>query len=377
MRPLRLALVCDWTAADDQGAAWRTLVSALRAAGCELALHPLMAFGERAAFIPPAVPQLDFHGPADVTILQLGLDMAARFTKGQVRLAWSARRRIGAWFEPPPADGPLPTPRAFDIHRVWTLAAEGPALSARSDAPVDAWPLVQPGAPLGEDALRRLGASLEQSLRLTLDSRTTPALPHVRPFAVDVSRGLTLDDAGLLAEMEVLVLAPDGAAPLGDDPTWATASRPGRWVLLAPEGAVVAPHAAAVLRAQARARPEVAIFYADDAATETPQPVDQLRLKPEFDATLLAAQDYVGAPVMVRASALAELEGLDGRRGTAAVADLLFRAHARGMTIARIPEVLLAHPGLRVRARDDDYRAMLARSAQPRQLRRLARTRSL
>jgi cellulose synthase/poly-beta-1,6-N-acetylglucosamine synthase-like glycosyltransferase len=42
------------------------------------------------------------------------------------------------------------------------------------------------------------------------------------------------------------------------------------------------------------------------------------------------------------------------------MADLLFRAHAAGMGIARIPHVLIGHPGRRVRARADDYATMLA-----------------
>ena len=133
------------------------------------------------------------------------------------------------------------------------------------------------------------------------------------------------------------------------------------WIVLAPQGSVLSPLFAPTLREHARLRPDASLFYADDVAGEVERAVDQFRLKPEFDQTLLAAQDYVGAPLAVRPAALAALGGLDPDAGTAAVADLLFRAHASGLVIARIPEVLLAYPGRRVTATLADHAAMLRR----------------
>ena len=169
---------------------------------------------------------------------------------------------------------------------------------------------------------------------------------------------MAFEQADFGASLRAVALAADGAAP-GD------AIEPGEheWIAFAPAGSIAAPDFADLVAEHARRRPDVAIFYADDLAAETARPIDQLRLKPEFDRTLLAGQDYVGAPVIVRAAALAALGGLKPERGTAAVADLLFRAHAAGLSIARIPEVLLAHPAARVRATPGDYRAML--EAQP------------
>ena len=131
------------------------------------------------------------------------------------------------------------------------------------------------------------------------------------------------------------------------------------WLAFAPAGSIAAPDFGDRVRDHIQARPDVAIFYADDVAAECDEPIDQLRLKPEFDQTLLAAQDYVGAPLIVRASAFAALGGLRVEMGTAVMADLLFRANAAGMAIARIPRVLLGHRGRRVRAREADYRMML------------------
>jgi glycosyltransferase involved in cell wall biosynthesis len=136
------------------------------------------------------------------------------------------------------------------------------------------------------------------------------------------------------------------------------------FIAFAPAGTRITPLFARIVEDAAHDRPDVAIFYADDLAVETDEAVDQIRLKPEFDISLLAAQDYVGAPVIVRGSALHALGGLSVEMGTAATADLLFRAHAAGLSIARIPEVMLVHPGQRVRATPQDYRRMLG--AQPR-----------
>ena len=135
------------------------------------------------------------------------------------------------------------------------------------------------------------------------------------------------------------------------------------WLVLAPEGSVLSPLLAATLLSHAGQRPDVALFYADDIAAEVERAVDQFRLKPEFDQTLLCAQDYIGAPVAVRSTVLDTLGGLSPVTGTAVVADLLLRAHAAGHVIARVPEVLLAHPGRRVMATPADYAAML--KAQP------------
>lgn len=133
------------------------------------------------------------------------------------------------------------------------------------------------------------------------------------------------------------------------------------WVVFAPEQALLAPLFRQVVTSHANLRPDVAVFYADDVALGEDTYMRQLRLKPEFDPALLAAQDYVGAPVIVRASALHQLGGLDRAAGPAALSDLLFRADALGMSIARIPSVLLAWKGRRPEMPRDIRRQMLER----------------
>ena len=132
------------------------------------------------------------------------------------------------------------------------------------------------------------------------------------------------------------------------------------WIVFAPRGSLLSPLFASTLLTHATLRLDASLFYADDIAADVERAVDQFRLKPEFDQTLLCAQDYVGAPLAIRPAVLGALGGLDPTAGTAAIADLLFRAHGAGHVIARIPEVLLAHPGRRVTATSADYAAMLA-----------------
>jgi GT2 family glycosyltransferase len=76
-------------------------------------------------------------------------------------------------------------------------------------------------------------------------------------------------------------------------------------------------------------------------------PARRLRLKPAFDPTLLAATDYVGAPLAVRAEAFQALGGLRADLGEAALYDLLLRADAAGWPVAAVPHVLIGYPGAR------------------------------
>jgi O-antigen biosynthesis protein len=180
--------------------------------------------------------------------------------------------------------------------------------------------------------------------------------PPVDRFTPHLDRGSPVSPGHWGEAVNVVPLRADGSV----DPEQDWGQVPDRdWLAFAPAGAVLAPDFARIVRAHADARPDASLLYADDVAADAPM-VDRLRLKPEFDATLAAAQDYVGAPVVIRVSALRQLSGLDESAGTAAMLDLLLRADAAGLSIARIPQVLLGHPGKRVRAKPADHRAVLA-----------------
>lgn len=204
-------------------------------------------------------------------------------------------------------------------------------------------------------SFERVGTLIAASLGETMTGGgASPRIEMIRPR---FDRGTPFEKADFGEAIRAVALDENGA------PASMTVDLPtdrDHWLAFAPAGSVAAPDFADHVRHHVAARPDVSLFYADDVAAQSEATIDQLRLKPEFDPILLAAQDYVGAPVIVRASALAMLGGLRNEMGTAAIADFLFRARAAGMGIARIPHVLIGHPGRRVRARGDHYATMLA-----------------
>ncbi len=135
-----------------------------------------------------------------------------------------------------------------------------------------------------------------------------------------------------------------------------------QWVMFAPEDGGVHPLVHRILERHAAERPDVALFYADDAAFGEATLLDQIRLKPQFDQTLFVAQDYVGAPLFVHGSTLHELGGADPTHGEAALYDLVLRAAERGLSIGRIPEVLTVSPGRRAIAPIEARRVLIERS---------------
>ncbi|WBH16070.1 glycosyltransferase [Sphingomonas radiodurans] len=134
------------------------------------------------------------------------------------------------------------------------------------------------------------------------------------------------------------------------------------WAMFVPENGGVHPLTRRIFERHATPRPDVSLFYADDAAFGEATLLDQIRLKPQFDQTLFAAQDYIGAPLFVRGSALHELGGVNEDLGEAGLYDLVLRAAERGMSIGRIPEVLLVQPGERPIAPADARRALIENS---------------
>ena len=155
--------------------------------------------------------------------------------------------------------------------------------------------------------------------------------PPPAPMEVDLRR------AGDFAR-----LAPgEGVIPvlLTTDLVWngvLPGGKPDDWLFFAPTDAKVASGSIQYILNAAAARPDVVLFYADDVAAEG-EPLDRLRLKPDFDPVLLAAQDYIGAPVIVRRAALAAVGGLDATRGTAVLFDLVLRIADAGASDRATP----------------------------------------
>lgn len=147
--------------------------------------------------------------------------------------------------------------------------------------------------------------------------------------------------------------------PLENDLSWngeGIADGPATdWILFAPRNAYVAPDTRHYFLSSSTNRPDVSLFYADDVAAGEPM-LNRLNLKPDFNHTLLIAQDYIGAPVAVRRKMLTDIGGLDQSRGTAVLYDLILRVAEAGGVIARITEVAIGHEGKRPVARDEARR---------------------
>ncbi|WP_188699465.1 glycosyltransferase [Sphingomonas prati] len=336
------------------GDAARAMLCSLRRLPIRLNVHPIQHGYRDATPIAPPADAIDFETPADIAIVQLDPDDWHLLTDQQRGLIADARRTIGYWTAP--CDDRLVS-RVQDFHaidRIWVTDPTGAAqLDRRDGAAVAVIP--DPQAWGRDDATDE---ALLAAVHATLADTTTDRRVH-RPVP-KLRGGILLDESTAIHDAIRLVLLAADGAPLDTalpDPA------DDRWILFAPTGACIAPDFADIVMAHIAARPDASLFYADDIAAETEFAVDHIRLKPEYDRTLLAAQDYVGAPLLVRASALVQLGGLAVGLRTAAIADLLFRADSAGLAIARIPHVLLGHRGQRVCTVQADQIAML--HAQP------------
>ena len=189
----------------------------------------------------------------------------------------------------------------------------------------------------------------------------TPANEGGAHIHANLAAGIPVERAVFGPALRLVALAPDAVLdqPLPED---LPVDRE-HWIVLAPRGAVLSPMFERDWREATEQRPDVGIFYGDDFAAGEDRGRDQLRLKPAFDLTLLVAQDYIGAPLIVRASAFAEL-GLRAEMGGAMLDDLLFRAHRAGISIERIARVLLAHRGGRPQIEPAVRQRMLAAQSQ-------------
>ncbi len=137
---------------------------------------------------------------------------------------------------------------------------------------------------------------------------------------------------------------------LGDDLAWDGLAIPDGdlrdWIVFAPRNAYASPDIRHFILSSSTLRPDVSLFYADDVAAGEPM-LNRLNLKPDFNLTLLVAQDYIGAPVAIRRKMLEEVGGLDQAYGTAALYDLVLRVSEAGGVIARITEPLIGYKGRR------------------------------
>jgi len=150
--------------------------------------------------------------------------------------------------------------------------------------------------------------------------------------------------------------------PVNDDLSWngdlIPEGRATDWLFFAPASARISPDTSQLVFSSSSNRPDAVLFYADDVAA-VGEPLDRIRFKPDFNLTLHIAQDYIGAPIIVRRKTYEDVGGFDQTRGTAALFDLVLRVAEAGGSIARIPKVLIGFDGTRPIANKDDRRAAL------------------
>ncbi|WP_342106892.1 glycosyltransferase family 2 protein [Methylobacterium sp. SI9] len=116
-----------------------------------------------------------------------------------------------------------------------------------------------------------------------------------------------------------------------------------RAVFVAPAAAELRPDLVAQVTRALAARPDIGIFYGDDAVVDGAGQIRSVHCKPAFNPALLMADDYIGFPLLVRATAFAGLRpDFRQRYPSAAWFRFLLGAISAGIGIDRIPETLIA-----------------------------------
>ncbi|WP_245496723.1 glycosyltransferase [Lichenibacterium ramalinae] len=120
---------------------------------------------------------------------------------------------------------------------------------------------------------------------------------------------------------------------------------------VAPETSAVRPDAVALARRFLAERPDVGIFYADDAVVASDGGIESVHCKPSFNMALMLADDYMAFPLLIRAEVFAKvaMRSEPDIQG-AAWYRFCLDALAAGIGIDRIPHTLLASPTPRPKA---------------------------
>jgi hypothetical protein len=115
------------------------------------------------------------------------------------------------------------------------------------------------------------------------------------------------------------------------------------WVIICPPSAYVAPKIKSAILRRSTERPDIELFYADDIDLSARLGDATINNKPDFDATLLGASDYIGPSIIVRSRAFYSLLGIDAPSQIFDVYNFVLRACAAGVIVGRIAQVLFAY----------------------------------
>lgn len=120
---------------------------------------------------------------------------------------------------------------------------------------------------------------------------------------------------------------------------------------IAPATSIIRTDVIQLIRPVLDSRPDVGVFYGDDAVLNSDGRVESVHCKPVFNEALLLADDYIGFPLLVRASVFDEVQpSFEWRHRRTGWYRFFLAALNAGLSIERIPETLLASLGDRPKA---------------------------
>ena len=176
--------------------------------------------------------------------------------------------------------------------------------------------------------LVRLAAQIYPAWELLIDA---PKLAHEELRAALIQRGVGADK---------IVLADSGAADMAARLNALLASARGDYVLPLVEGAILRPHALLEFAMTLELAPGAQLVYADE--DEMAGTRDRWRFKPAWSPHLLAAQDYVGNPVLLRRDTVQALGGWLGPQH-----ELLKRLAQTDARVVHLAKLLAHAPALK------------------------------
>lgn len=160
----------------------------------------------------------------------------------------------------------------------------------------------------------------------------------------------TWSDAGWPHDVVPLPLGPE-LRPLDPSRLELFSGSRQHFFFVAPGMSVVRPDAVPLARPHWAARPDVGIFYADDAVVGRDGSVTGVHCKPSFNPALMLADDYMAFPLLIRADVFGKVSLSSGAPfQDAAWYSFCLEASTAGIGIDRIPLTLLASPGQRAKA---------------------------
>jgi O-antigen biosynthesis protein len=138
---------------------------------------------------------------------------------------------------------------------------------------------------------------------------------------------------------------------------------------VAPAASMLSPNLDELVLPYLESRPDVGIFYGDDAVMQKGGGVDEAYCKPVFNKALFFADDYIGFPLLIRSSTFSAIQYEAGRDPEGSWYQFCLSAMRAGVPIDRIPHTLAAfwttRPKAPVKIREKIVRAALAADNQP------------